>query len=85
MKTNEIKKGMQVKLRNGSVAVMSDNKRGDTRMVEVKDIVTDAGSIYAHDIISVNTSHGWIEVTHTEGQLRLKAIMDAFDQTPLLT
>jgi hypothetical protein len=41
MKTNEIKKGMRVKLRNGWYGTMMDNQRGTTRMVEVEGYYTE--------------------------------------------
>ena len=36
MKTNDIKKGMRVKLANGWEGTMADNMRGSTRVVEVE-------------------------------------------------
>ena len=33
MKTNDIKKGMVVKLHNGWYGIMADNMRGNTRLV----------------------------------------------------
>lgn len=53
MKTNDIKKGMKMILNNGWEAVMMDNKRGNTRMAEVKGVFTEIGSIYVWDIAHV--------------------------------
>jgi len=56
MLTNDIKKGTRIQLRNGWYATMADNKRGNIRMAEVEGIVTEIGSIYAHDII-----YAWVD------------------------
>jgi hypothetical protein len=53
MKTNEIKKGMVVELRNGWFGVMADNMRGNTRMVDVDGLYREIGSVYSHDIVKV--------------------------------
>lgn len=52
MKTNELKKGDLVRLRNGWYAVIADNKKGNIRMAEVYGIETEIGSVYAHDIVT---------------------------------
>jgi len=51
MKTNDIKKGMVVKLKNGWFGVMADNMRGNTRMVDVDGLYREIGSVYSHDIV----------------------------------
>ena len=51
MKTNDIKKGMVVKLNNGWFGIMADNMRGNTRMVDVDGMYREIGSVYSHDII----------------------------------
>ncbi len=53
MKTNEIKKGMVVKLRNGWYGIMADNMKGNTRMVDVDGMFREIGSVYSHDITKV--------------------------------
>lgn len=50
MKTNDLKKGMVVQLRNGWFGVIADNKRGNTRMVKVYGDFVETGSVYSHDI-----------------------------------
>ena len=50
MKANDIKKGMNVLLKNGWYATMADNRKGNIRMAEVQGNVTETGSIYAADI-----------------------------------
>lgn len=50
MKTNEIKKGMLIRLKSGWYGIMADNMRGNTRMVEIHGDFTETGSVYSHDI-----------------------------------
>ena len=73
MKTNDIKKGWRVQLRNGWSGTMADNARGNTRMVTVEGYETETGSVYAHDIVKVlEPGHGWFEVEHTPAQIKLR-------------
>ena len=51
MKTNDIKKGMVVELRNGWYGIMADNMKGNTRMVDVDGLYREIGSVYSHDIV----------------------------------
>lgn len=76
--TNDIKKGMKFKLRNGFYAVMQDNKNGNIRLAEVDGYFgKELGSVYAHDIMSVQIDGKWEEVTHTAEQLNRKKLIDA--------
>jgi hypothetical protein len=50
MKTNELKKGDRVQLRNGWYATIADNMKGNTRLATVEGFVTETGSVYAWDI-----------------------------------
>ena len=79
MKTNEIKKGMKIKVTNLGTPVtgiMMDNLKGDTRLVEVKGsevgMFDEMGSVYSHDIALVEVDEKWITVEHTEKQIKLK-------------
>ena len=79
MTTNEIKKGMRIKSVQLGVPVtgiMLDNKKGNTRLVDVKGsevgMFDEMGSVYSHDIILVEVDGNWVEVEHTEKQLKLK-------------
>ena len=79
MKTNEIKKGMKIKVTNLGTPVtgiMMDNLKGDTRLVEVKGsevgMFDEMGSVYSHDISMVEVEEKWIRVEHTDNQLKLK-------------
>ena len=84
MTTNEIKKGMKIKSVQLGVPVtgiMLDNKKGNTRLVDVKGsevgFFDEMGSVYAHDIILVEQNSNWVEVTHTEKQLKLKQTLSS--------
>ena len=84
MKTNDIKKGMNIKtgqLGTPVSGVMLDNLRGNTRLVDVKGsevgMFDEMGSVYAHDIISVEVDGVWEEIEYTEAQLKLKKQVSA--------
>jgi hypothetical protein len=68
IKTNDIKKGTRVQLRNGWFATLVDNARGNTRLASVEGYVTETGSIYAHDIVSAQVANSWVTVGHTKQQ-----------------
>lgn len=73
MLTNELKKGTRVQLRNGWMATVLDNKKGNTRVCEVEGDYTEMGSVYAHDIMYVVTGAGGKDsVEHTEAQRNLR-------------
>jgi len=73
MKTNDIKKGMRVRLAvTGWKGTMFDNMRGNIRMVEVEGLYTEIGSVYSHDIEFVKVDGLWEKVEHTPAQLKLK-------------
>ena len=85
MTTNEIKKGMKIKSVQLGVPVtgiMLDNKKGNTRLVDVKGsevgFFDEMGSVYAHDITLVLVDNCWVEVEHTEKQLKLKQSVSSF-------
>lgn len=79
MKTNELKKGVRVLLRNGWEAVIEDNLKGNTRMATVYGYCTEMGSVYSHDISMYQDSQGnWHSLEHTPAQLKLKKIVGSF-------
>jgi hypothetical protein len=78
VKTNDLKKGTRVKLRNGWFGTVFDNGRGNTRMVTVEGFETETGSVYAHDIMEYQDAQGyWFAVEHTESQLKFQKQMAA--------
>ena len=80
MKTNDIKKGTHILLRNGWEAIMADNARGNIRMAQVFGYETETGSIYSHDIAGVKdaATGGWAAVEYTPAQLKLKKQVESF-------
>ena len=56
--------------------IMLDNLKGNTRLVDVKGsevgMFDEMGSIYAYDIVAVEVDGVWLNVEHTEKQLKLK-------------
>jgi len=85
MKTNELKKGTQVQLRNGWKATIEDNARGNTRMCTVYGFETEMGSVYSHDIMSALVPSEFgpacleaVVIEHTPAQLKVKAFAASF-------
>ena len=80
MLTNEIKKGtkvLSVQLGVPVSGIMMDNKKGNTRLIDVKGsevgMFDEMGSVYSHDIVEYQDEDGfWHTVEHTEAQLKLK-------------
>ena len=77
MKTNELKKGDVVRLRNGWKAILQDNRKGNTRLAEVYGDFTELGSVYSHDIVShLDPRSGWVKIEHTKSQDKLRAVVN---------
>lgn len=72
MKTNELKKGATVFLRNGWKAVIADNQKGTTRMATVYGDYTETGSVYAHDIAFAVVDGQRIPIEYTPAQEALR-------------
>jgi hypothetical protein len=86
MKTNDIKKGMAVRLNNGWYGIMADNMRGNTRMTDVDGYFREIGSVYSHDIlqawpdkilelgssVTLLFHSDSVNIEHTPAQLKLK-------------
>lgn len=76
-KTNDLKKGTRIRLRNGWYATLWDNMKGNTRVANVEGFYTEAGSVYSHDIAAAEVNGQWVMVEHTPAQLKLKARVQA--------
>jgi hypothetical protein len=72
MKTNDLKKGTAIILRNGWRAEIADNRRGIRRMATVYGIETEMGSVYSHDIVRAFVGGDWVDVEHTPAQIKLR-------------
>ena len=78
MKTNELKKGDRVRLRNGWYATLADNKKGNIRCATVEGYETETGDIYAHDIVIAFSCGQPTIIEHTPAQLALKKQVESF-------
>lgn len=81
MLTNALKKGDRIQMRNGFFGTILDNKKGNVRMVEVEGYVTEAGSVYSHDIAFFvdhsaaeygSGGQEYVAIEHTKEQLARK-------------
>lgn len=81
MLANDIKKGMQLKLKGtGWSATMSDNKKGNIRMCDVQGIHREMGSVYIWNIAEVlnPATNKWEPVELTAKQLKDKQTVNSF-------
>lgn len=79
VKTNELKKGARVQLRPngfsgpvGWFATITDNQKGTIRQAEVEGLYKEIGSVYAHDIMRAQVNGVWVDVAHTDAQLKCR-------------
>ena len=71
IKTNDLRKGDNVMLRNGWRADIMDNMKGNTRLAKVYGFETEVGSVYSHDIMRVLRNDVMTPIEHTPAQLKL--------------
>ena len=77
MKTNDIKKGTNIRTKQLGVSVngiMMDNLKGNTRLMKTFGseigLFDEIGSVYSTDIIMAENSDGiWEDVEHTDKQV----------------
>ena len=77
IKTNDLKKGIKIKLNNGWEAKIEDNMRGNTRLATVYGDFTEMGSVYSHDIVKAFINNEWADIEYTPAQVKLKKSIDA--------
>jgi hypothetical protein len=70
IRTDQLKKGMRVRMRNGLEAVVVKECDGNTLIAKVFGAFTETGSVYAHNIVATEVDGKWIEVEMTEEQAR---------------
>ena len=78
MKTNDIKKGTEIRTKQLGVSVsgiMMDSLKGNTRLIKTFGseigMFDEVGSVYATDIImAVNSEGVWEDVEHTDKQAK---------------
>jgi len=86
MKTNDIKKGTNIRTKQLGVSVsgiMMDNLKGNTRLIKTfgseVGLFDEIGSVYATDIILAENSDGvWEDVEHTDKQLKAIEMREQF-------
>ena len=78
MKTNDLKKGAIVMLRNGWKAEIADNLKGNTRMALVHGFYSEIGSVYSHDIVKVELAGQWHDIEHTPAQQKLRRQVEVY-------
>ena len=86
MKTNDIKKGTNIRTKQLGVSVsgvMMDNLKGNTRLIKTfgseVGLFDEIGSVYATDIIMVENSDGvWEDVEYTEKQMHSIQMREQF-------
>lgn len=72
VRTNELKKGTHIWLRNGWEATIMDNMKGNTRLAEVYGDYTEIGSVYAHDIVGAEVNGERVLIEYTDSQMKCK-------------
>jgi len=77
-KTNDLKKGTRIKLRNGWEADLVDNRKGNIRDAKVYGTFTEIGSIYSHDMVKYKDGDEWKAIEHTKSQLNCKKMNEAY-------
>lgn len=76
MKTNDLKKGTRIMLRNGWEADLWDNMKGNARVANVYGDFEEAGSVYSHDIVAYKDANGnWQQdIEYTPSQLKCRKL-----------
>ena len=86
MKTNDIKKGTEIRTKQLGVAVsgvMMDSLKGNTRMIKTNGsevgMFDEIGSVYATDIVMAENSEGiWEDVEYTDKQIQSIKMREQF-------
>jgi hypothetical protein len=71
---NDLKKGTRIKLRNGWLATLEDNRKGNIRMATVEGFHTEMGSVYAHDIVAAEIEGIWRKVKLTDNMKKCRML-----------
>ena len=83
MKTNELKKGTEILLKDGSRGTMEDNKKGNIMMMNLDTIYggRTMGEQYTWKIVGYTDEHGNLkgDVELTPAQLKCRDAVNAFD------
>ena len=79
IKTNDLKKGTEVRMRNGFSGTLMDNRKGNLRSVFIRGsefgYFDEQGDNYSHNIVSALVNGEWVEIEYTESQLKCRAMV----------
>ena len=70
VRTDQLKKGVRIRLRSGWEAIVVEECNGNTLVAKVFGNFTETGSVYAHDIAEAEVNGDWVEVELTEEQIQ---------------
>ena len=81
MKTKDVKKGMEIKTTQLGLPIsgvmMDSYGNRKTRLIDTKGtevgLFDEIGSVYSYDIVAAEVNGKWVNVEHTDKQLKLKA------------
>lgn len=80
IRTDQLKTGARVRMRNGLEAIVVKECDGNTLIAKVFGASNETGSVYAHNIVATEVDGQWIEVEMTEDQARFyKEVKPFFD------
>lgn len=88
IRTDQLKKGARVRMRNGWEAIVVKECDGNTLIAKVFGAFTETGSIYAHNIVATEVDGKWVDVEMTEEQARFYGEVKPFlcmSETPQQT
>lgn len=68
VRTDQLKKGVRIRLRNGWEAIVVEECNGNILIAKVFGDFTETGSVYAHNIAETEVNGKWVEVEMTEEQ-----------------
>jgi len=72
LRTDQLKKGMRLKLQNGWEAIVVEECCGNILRAKVFGDFTETGSVYAHEIVAAEVDGKWVEVKMTELQTQFQ-------------
>jgi len=82
MRATDIRQGMKIRLRDGLVAEVLDNRRGNARRVRALGVIfgDDEGDVAIYDFLEVDAGGGrWEPIEFSETQRNARSINDALD------
>ena len=80
VRTDQLKKGVRIRLRNGWEAIVVEECNGNTLKAKVFGYFTETGSVYAHDIAETEVNGNWVEVEMTKEQIQFYIEVKPFFQ-----